>query len=69
MQTRVYIFAEKILTLQKITPAILPFKNLTWESKNGERGVRGCLQIRVQSVDYSGVVLVRHYNTIALLTL
>lgn len=38
MQTRVYIFAEKILTLQKITPAILPFKNLTWESKNGEGG-------------------------------
>ena len=36
MQTRVYIFAEKILTLQKITPAILPFKNLTLEIRNGE---------------------------------
>ena len=29
-----------------------------------ERGVRGCLQIRVQSVDYSGVVLVRYYITL-----
>ena len=39
---------RKCFHYKKITPkTILPLKNLTWESRNGEG--RGCLQIRVQT--------------------